>query len=367
MKIIKNSLKCQRLRKSNHRKIGNRSLLNASVFLFDKSPNKGSIREIHNFSKQKNTVMQRSINYLEQLILAAEKYKSNICFGFDPVLSSLAPGYASAGINGFTLQTTELFAYMKEQKVFPGAFKPNHGFYSKHDKPRQGNFKGSIALGNLLNLIEKEFPDMPTILDFKRGDIAKSSKNYAEEGFGGWDTDAVTVAPYMGTDSMMPFAEYCGTQLEKVNNRGAYILNLTSNKGAKDFEMQRMADGSPLFMSVANWIRDNAGKYPGLGAVVGAPDLTGLKDLARFYSETGVEVPLLIPGVSGLIPGTGGQGGKADEVMTMLKYVDYNTLIARINVSSGLTHPWGTDPAPDDWKKIIVDNLFQYNKLVGMA
>jgi len=313
--------------------------------------------------------MNRNMNYIAQLRRATILYKSIMCFGLDPVIAAMHKKFSNAGIEGFYYMLQELFAYMKEQKVFPGAFKPNHGFYSIYGNGREYNFRGLEVLGKILNLIEEMFPNMPAILDFKRGDIGKSSANYGVEGFEFWNADAATIAPYMGGDSMRPFAEWCDKQPQKAENRGVYALNLTSNPGANDFEMQDMANGKKLYMKVAEWIRDNAEKHPGLGAVVGAPDLNGLRDIAKFYNANPeVEVPLLIPGINGLNAASGGQGGRADEVVTVLKYVGYDISIVRPNVSSGLTHPWGEkNPAPDDWKKIIVDNLFQYNKLTGMA
>lgn len=304
--------------------------------------------------------MKSKLNFIEQLKNAASIYKSIMSFGLDPVISALPKTYQSAGIHGFLLMLTELFAYMKEQKVYPGAFKPNYGFYSKYGNARQHNFKGLIVLGSVMNLIEKEFPGILDILDFKRGDIGKSSDNYSIEGFEVFNADAVTIAPYMGEDSMLPFADWCDHQIKREENRGVYALNLTSNPGARDFEMKELKNGKPLFMEVSEWIRNNAGKYPGLGAVVGAPNLKGLADIASFYRDTDADIPLLIPGV-------GGQGGKADEVANTLNAVGYDMKIVRINVSSGLTHPWGETTAPDDWKKIIVDKLFEYNKLTGMV
>lgn len=305
--------------------------------------------------------MKRELSYVEQLQKATSKYQSNIGFGLDPVLNALHKKFHHLGITGFLHMLRILFSHMKKQKVFPGAFKPNFGFYEKYGHGREGDFLGLETMGQVMNLIEEEFPDMPIILDFKRGDIGKSSANYAEVGFKVWDADAVTISPYMGEDSMIPFAEYCGLQPAMTENRGVYILNLTSNSGAKDFEMLDVVDGKKVYMKVSEWIRNNAGRYPGLGAVVGAPDLNELSKIARFNTETIDLIPLLIPGV-------GGQGGNANQVSNVLRDAGYDHKIVRINVSSGLTHPWGEkSPAPDDWYKVITDKLFEYNKETGMA
>lgn len=305
--------------------------------------------------------MKREINYLDKLRLATKTYGSITCMGLDPVLKALHKRFAYLGIIGFLEMLQQLFTYMKSQHVYPGAFKPNFGFYEKYNHARDGDFIGLETLGQVMNLIEKEFPDMPIILDYKRGDIGKSSTNYAEVGFKVWDSHAITISPYMGTDSMLPFAEYCGLQPSLAENRGVYILNLTSNPGAKDFEMLDTVDGKKVYLKISEWILAHAGKYPGLGAVIGAPNIEGLRDIGRLYAESIYSVPPLIPGV-------GGQGGKFDEVVSTLQDVGYEKGIIRINVSSGLTHPWGENkPAPDDWYKVIVDKLFEYNKISGLA
>lgn len=305
--------------------------------------------------------MKKELNYIEQLQKATSIYRSIISFGLDPLLHALAKEFANAGIEGFYHQLQKLFTYMKEQGVYPGAFKPNHGFYSIHGNGREYNFRGLEVLGKIMNLIEEMFPDMPIILDYKRGDIGKSSANYAIEGFKFWGADAVTISPYMGEDSMTPFAEYCGLQPAIAENRGVYALNLTYNPGAKDFEMLDLVNGKKVYMEVSEWIRNNAGRYPGLGAVVGAPGLNELSKIAKFNMETIDLIPLLIPGV-------GGQGGSASQVCNVLRDAGYDHEVVRINVSSGLTHPWGEkNQAPDDWFKIITDKLFEYNKETGMA
>jgi orotidine-5'-phosphate decarboxylase len=305
--------------------------------------------------------MSQNPNYLRQLMTSSTSRKSIICFGLDPIPETFPGRYSTPVIEAFPLMVQELVRYLKEQGVFPGAFKPNLGYYTKYDNPREKKFTGQNALADVINILETELPDIPVILDYKKGDIGKSSENYALDGLLNWNASAVTVAPYMGTDSIMPFAKYCGTNGDVSFNKGVYVLNLTSNPGRQDFEEILTAKEKPLYMQVAEWIRKNAQQHVGLGAVVGAPSLEGLKNIASFYREnTMIEVPLLIPGV-------GGQGGKADEVVKVLRDVGYNMGLVRINVSSGLTHPWGTEKPPEDWKKVIADTLFKLNKETGMA
>lgn len=297
--------------------------------------------------------------YLDKLRRSARETGSIACMGLDPVLEAIPERYAKGiNISGYF---ENIFAEMKKQGVLAGAFKPNAGFYLQHDKPRQGAFFGSLQLADVLRLLDEHFPGVPVILDYKRGDIATSSANYAREGFDGWGADAVTVSPYMGTDSVMPFIDRA-----MQDGGGVYILNRTSNPGAEDLQNldtiesvpEAMAIGAiPLYMVVSKkiiaWARGNLG----VGAVVGATSLEELTNLAKFYS--GKDISLLIPGV-------GGQGGKADEVVARLRDVGYDLGIVRINSSSGLTYPWKIrDKCPADYAKVCVEALAKLNEEIS--
>ena len=192
---------------------------------------------------------------------------------------------------------------MRLEGSVPAAFKPNIGYYSCLDRPRDGDFSGSLALADVMDLLENYFPGVPVILDSKRGDIAKSSLNYANEAFDSWNADAVTVSPYMGTDSVMPFA---------FEDKGIYILDRTSNPGGADLQNQNVIDSIdekeiyPLYLSVAHRIAAWAKEHQGIGAVVGATNPAELEDIAVYFSTR--NIPMLIPGV-------GSQGGSAGSVI----------------------------------------------------
>ncbi len=297
------------------------------------------------------------MNFLEKLRESAIETGSIVCMGLDPVIEAMPEELARFGVNRVPEYFESIFREMIYQKVFPGAFKPNEGFYLVHDKSIQEAFPGSGALARVLKILESRFPRIPVILDYKRGDIAKSSANYAAVGFESWGTDAVTVSPYMGTDSIMPFGDYCNDE----QGRGIYILNRTSNKGAEDFQNLPVVVGDetmPLYMVVALKIKEWAKDHPGVGAVIGATSLEELTDLAGLY--VGKNIPLLIPGV-------GGQGGSAEEVVSRLSDVGYGLKLARINSSSGLTHPWAKkkQAAPDDYAKVCVEELNKLNEAIG--
>jgi orotidine-5'-phosphate decarboxylase len=311
--------------------------------------------------------MEQKKDYLTKLVDSAKNTNSIVCMGLDPVIEAMPDNFIS-GDDGHPFIVhffSEIFLEMKRQNVLPGAFKPNQGFYLKFDKPREKNFTGSIGLSNLLDVVDGMFPEIPIILDFKRGDIAKSSQNYAEEGFDRWNADAVTISPYMGTDSITPFTRYCNNE----HGKGVYILNRTSNLGAKDFQDCFVSSGPganygmPLYEIVANCIANSWSKdCPGVGAVVGATSLAELETLAKFYA--GKNIPLLIPGVGK--KSVGGQGGDASEVVQKLRDSGYDLNLARINSSSGLTHPWKeTKSCPKDFAKVCVEALYNLNQQIN--
>jgi orotidine-5'-phosphate decarboxylase len=291
--------------------------------------------------------MSMSNNYCEKLRDSASKSKSIVSMGLDPILDYL-PVKTGNTRKDLSLFFNTVFKEMLDRKVLPGAFKPNIGYYHALDRPRSGDFSGSLALADLLDTLEQLFPGIPVILDAKRGDIATSSSNYAQEAFTCWGTDAVTISPYMGTDSAAPFMEY---------GKGVYILDRTSNPGAADFQDLIVA-GDRLFNKVAGQIIEWAAKFPGTGAVVGATSPEELENLAGVFA--GKEIPLLIPGV-------GSQGGNGSETVTRLMNAGYDPLLARINSSSGITHPWKKTPPPAKWEKVVVNNLESLNNETGGA
>ncbi len=284
------------------------------------------------------------MSYIDRLRESAKEAGNIVCMGLDPVLSVLPESEAPVR-ERIGSYFSELFRRMRLEGISPSAFKPNIGYYQSLDDPRSEDFSGSLALVDVLELLETYFPSIPVILDSKRGDIAKSSENYAREAFDCWKADAVTVSPYMGSDSVLPFA---------YEDKGMYILNRTSNPGGKDFQDELVLDRVdekelyPLYQAVAlRIIGWNDGRH-GIGAVVGATNPKELGRIAALYA--GKDVPMLIPGV-------GSQGGSATEVIAMMKEAGYELALSRINSSSGLTHPWKKGAAPEDWLDQCMDAI----------
>ncbi len=284
------------------------------------------------------------MTYHEKLLASASQVGNITCMGLDPQLEVLPfQGVDTRTVLNQFFQM--LFRRMVLSGLIPSAFKPNIGYYQALDSPRDEDFSGSLALADVMDMVENFFPGIPIILDSKRGDIARSSLNYANEAFSTWLSDAVTVAPYMGRDSVKPFIDH--SPLEK----GVYILNRTSNPGGKDLQNLMIQSGdafSPLYQEVASQIITYNNDRGCVGAVVGATNMNELKDIASLYAQH--SVPLLIPGV-------GSQGGSAPSVMAALREVGYPVKLARINSSSALTHPWKKGPAPEDWLEMCEASL----------
>jgi orotidine-5'-phosphate decarboxylase len=179
---------------------------------------------------------------------------------------------------------------------------------------------------------------MPVILDAKRGDIGKSSEAYSKAAFDVYGANAVTVSPWMGSDSVKPFLR---------EENGIYVLLRTSNKGAADFQD---AAYKAVAQKILEW--DNGG----VGAVVGATNTNELAEIANFISSQKREIPFLIPGVS--IPGVpGGQGGEAKAVVNALREGGFKRNIHVLNSSSGLSYAWQASGRPSDYASACADAL----------
>lgn len=284
------------------------------------------------------------MTFSEKLLASATQVGNITCMGLDPQLEVL-PFQGEDTRTALNRFFQQLFRRMVLSGLIPSAFKPNIGYYQALDHPRDEDFSGSLALADVMDMVENFFPNIPIILDSKRGDIARSSLNYANEAFEVWGADAVTVAPYMGSDSVRPFIDHSPQE------KGVYVLNRTSNPGGKDLqnlEVQTGDGSSPLYQEVARQIISYNADSGSVGAVVGATNMDELKDIASLYAKR--SVPMLIPGV-------GSQGGSAPAVMAALRSSGYPVKLARINSSSALTHPWKKGEAPDNWLEMCEASL----------
>ena len=171
------------------------------------------------------------------------------------------------------------------------AYKPNLAFYEAQGL--EGLRQLKLTMDYLHQLGKPAF----TIADAKRGDIGNTSQQYARaflDPHGDFNFDAITVAPYMGADSVQPFTVYEG--------KWVILLALTSNKGAFDFQLTEDREGTPLYQRVLSTSRQ-WGNDENMMYVVGATKAEMLGDVRR-----------IVPGAFLLVPGVGAQGGSLEEV-----------------------------------------------------
>ena len=169
------------------------------------------------------------------------------------------------------------------------AYKPNLAFYES------AGLKGMQALYKTIDYIHTNYPDQFIIADAKRGDIGNTSMMYADSFFTEMNVDAVTVAPYMGADSVTPFLGHEG--------RWVILLALTSNKGAADFQYTEDAQGTPLYRKVLAKSLEWGGNPDNMMYVVGATRADMLTDIRKTVPDSFL-----------LVPGIGAQGGSLAEV-----------------------------------------------------
>jgi len=167
------------------------------------------------------------------------------------------------------------------------AYKPNVAFYECYGS------KGWTTLELTVKYIKENYPEIFVIADAKRGDIGNTSKMYAKSFLENMPFDAITVAPYMGEDSVTPFLSY--------NDKWVVLLALTSNKGADDFQYHN-EDGIRLFERVLT-VSQKWGSINNMMYVVGATRAEMLKEIRRIVPEHFL-----------LVPGVGAQGGSLEEV-----------------------------------------------------
>ena len=205
-----------------------------------------------------------------------------LCVGLDPDPARLPSSIAGAP------NATEVFckAIIDATADLVCAFKPQIAYFAS-----QG---AETALENICLYIREKYPDVTLILDAKRGDIGSTAEHYAQEAFDRYGAHAVTVSPYLGTDSVEPFFEHGG---------GVIVLCRTSNPGGDDFQ-SLVADGKPVYAHVAERVANEWSKLGDCGLVVGATYPTEL-----------AEVRAIAPNLPLLVPGVGAQGGDAATVV----------------------------------------------------
>ncbi|MBZ9627822.1 orotidine-5'-phosphate decarboxylase [Psychroflexus sp. CAK57W] len=241
---------------------------------------------------------------IQKLIQQIEKKKSMLCVGLDVDLDKIPKHLLKLEDPIFEFNK----AIIDATQVYCIAYKPNIAFYEAY------GVKGWKALKRTIDYINENYPEQFTIADAKRGDIGNTSTMYAKAFFNDLNFDSVTVAPYMGKDSVEPFLEF--------EDKYTILLGLTSNSGAEDFQFLK-SDSDFLFEKVLktsqNWKNSQQLMY-----VIGATKADYLKT-----------VRALLPNSFLLIPGVGAQGGSLEEVCKFGLNADYGLLI---NSSRGIIY-----------------------------
>lgn len=241
----------------------------------------------------------------KQLVENIRNKGSFLCVGLDTDIKKIPTHLLSAEDPIFEFNK----AVIDATAPYCVAYKPNLAFYESL------GVKGQIALEKTISYLKENYPDQFIIADAKRGDIGNTSKLYARSFFEYLNVDAVTVAPYMGEDSVTPFLGY--------PEKWVILLALTSNKGSHDFQLTEDTDGTRLFEKVITKARTWASTDE-LMFVVGATQGQMFEDIRRVAPDSFL-----------LVPGVGAQGGSLEEVCRYGMIADCGLLV---NSSRGIIY-----------------------------
>lgn len=258
-------------------------------------------------------------------LLAKNNDGKFICIGLDTDINKI-PAHLKSADNP-VLEFNK--AIVERTSGTAAAFKINFAFYENSGD------KGYNTLKETIRFIPE---DILIIGDAKRGDIGNTAKMYADSVFNFFGCDASTINPYMGEDSVLPFLE----KKDKLN----FILALTSNAGADDFEKLKLKNGKYLFQEVIEKVK-SWNKNKNCGIVFGATKTEELKNNINSFGD----LPVLLPGI-------GAQGGNLEEVISIFKKSYKNKFL--INISRGIIYKSsGKDFAAEAEKEVL-----RYNELI---
>lgn len=217
------------------------------------------------------------MSFTNKLAAAWQSNQSLLCVGLDPDLSKFPPHLRQ--------QSDAIFVFCKAivdaTADIACAFKPQIAYFAAA--------RAEDQLEALCAYMREAYPQVPIVLDAKRGDIGATAQQYAREAYERYGADAVTVNPYMGFDSVEPYLEW--------TQRGVIVLCRTSNAGGSDLQFLSV-DGKPLYQHVAQLVAEKWNVSGQCGLVVGATFPEELAQVRRLIGD----MPLLVPGI-------GAQGG----------------------------------------------------------
>ncbi|MGO3690299.1 MAG: orotidine-5'-phosphate decarboxylase [Psychroflexus halocasei] len=241
----------------------------------------------------------------ENLVQQIKLKKSMLCVGLDVDLEKIPQHLLKLDDPIFEFNKE----IIKATADFAVAYKPNLAFYEAY------GLKGWKSLEKTISFLQENYPNIFTIADAKRGDIGNTSRMYAKAFFEDLGFDSVTVAPYMGKDSVEPFLEF--------PEKHVIMLGLTSNQGSEDFQLSKIENDTYLFEKIMQksktWNNSERLMY-----VVGATKPEYLKIIRKHLPDSFL-----------LVPGVGAQGGNLDEVCKYGMSDNYGLLI---NSSRGIIY-----------------------------
>lgn len=224
------------------------------------------------------------MDFITKLRAAIRRHDSLLCVGLDPDIAKFPDELQG--------RPDAIFAFCKAiidaTAALACAFKPQIAYFAAIGAEDQ--------LQAICDYLKTNYPDIPLILDAKRGDIGATAEQYAREAFERYRADAVTVNPYMGFDSVEPYLKW--------PDRGVIVLCRTSNPGGSDLQFLQV-EGKPLYQHVARLVADKWNRNGQCALVVGA---TFPQEIAAVRAIVG-DMPLLVPGI-------GAQGGDIEATVS---------------------------------------------------
>ena len=247
-----------------------------------------------------------------------------VCVGLDTDFSYLPEGFAKAELTAGENIVRFNKAVVDATKDVAGCFKGQIAYYESL------GLDGIRAYKETLDYVKAA--GMPVIADIKRGDIAKTAEMYAKAHFeGDFEADFITLAPYMGLDSIRPYLPYVTGA-----GKGLFVLVRTSNPGAKDFEYEKLADGRHVYDMVGDKLHElglecmGEKGYSSLGLVIGGTHIEEAAEIRARYQDSFF-----------LIPGYGAQGGTADDIA---RYLDKHSNGGVVNSSRAVLLAYKKQP-----------------------
>ena len=265
--------------------------------------------------------------FIKNLYQCQSVNNSLICVGLDPNMALIK--LLEENLLTWLKNTVDAVA----DKVC--AFKPQIAYFSA--------ISAEVELQQIITYIHTKYPKIPVILDAKRGDIGTTAEQYAKEAFERYQADAVTVNPYMGSDTIQPFLDYA--------EKGVVVLCKTSNKGSDEFQNLCLDNGQLLFQKVAQNAAEKWNKNNNVLLVVGA---TYPQELAKIRSIVG-EMPMLIPGI-------GAQGGDVEATLKAGLNSNFRKSGLIISSSRGIIY---AGDKPDNYQQKASDACNQLNKQIN--